>query len=225
METLAKRQKPRVRGVNLDASAKADQAECARSECGRGLWWLGSGRRPTQCWEHARKPVEWTRSTALVPVPRNRSARDRREKRKQQGEERGTAAALYLEPLETAIWYALLGETDEAASRAAKIATAGRKPAADEKAIKELIRLAKSPDFELARAGSSAFGGKLAGFCLLLILIASVKNADRIPPQNLLFSARQAQEIFKGFGGSLSGYTKVSLDLEKLLGLREVQDA
>lgn len=148
------------------------------------------------------------------------SERTKQRTKKKEGEEKAAAAAVHLAPLKTAIWFALLGETDRAAEQAAKIATAGRKrdDRASDAELAELAELARSDDYEDARAGTNAYNARLAQYAIMLWLVRAIETVDQAAAGQVPFGIRQLQQVQVGFGGSLAGFKKVELDLEKLLG-------
>ena len=53
----------------------ADQAKCRHPKCDRPLFWIGTGRRPTLCPEHAPTKPRHDPKKKLIPVPAEESSR------------------------------------------------------------------------------------------------------------------------------------------------------
>lgn len=145
--------------------------------------------------------------------------RTERRRRAKASEAHAAMVAGLLEPMETALWIGLMGDTDEAARRAAKIATFGRpdkEPVSDEE-IEQLIQLARSEEFEEARGISNRHSARLAQAMITLWQFNGIKKAHMAKPESIPFGIFQGQRVLAGFGGSLSGFREVKFEVADLL--------
>lgn len=186
---------------------KPGQAVCAEPGCGAPLWWIGSGKRPQKCGEHAKNPSRYKPGTKLVPVPaKSPSRRAARREDLARGERAKAAAVGELNIVRMALG---LGRVDDPV-RAARMVGLGE---LSEEWLLELAQLARSEESRGVREGRPSEIASLYSMFLGLNAVHLLEEVAKMSPGSRAMASRLVQQVIDALGGSKMIYPTVIVNL------------